>query len=115
MSKIFTNKKTYSMFSNGPTQQQESPGGFDAKLGKIDRKPADANDSLASYMANSYITMNGGKGLRGNWSRIADSTKVHYPKMDGSKIDILNLQGRTNAKQARAKYNISARKPGEKR
>ena len=119
MSKIFTNFKIYQMLgSKGPAQKQESPGGFDGISSKVvyeTKKPADANDSLASYMSNSYRTMDGGKGLRGNWSRIADSVKVNYPKMDGSKISILDLQGRTNAKQARAKYDIPARKSGEKR
>tara|TARA_R110000765_G_scaffold385097_1_gene476858 strand:+ start:21 stop:341 length:321 start_codon:yes stop_codon:yes gene_type:complete len=71
----------------------------------VNRKPpATANDSLASYMANSYKKVHG--GTRGGWSRTADSVKVNYPKIDGSKINILDLQGRTNAKTARAKYNI---------
>jgi len=121
MNKIFTSKKIYQMLgSQGPAQKQKSPGGFDGPKGnKISKskskRPATANDSLASSMAHSYKSMDGGKGVRGNWSRINDSVKANYPKIDGSKINIMDLQGRTNAKQARAKYDIPARKPGEKR
>ena len=120
MNKIFTNKKIYKVIgSEGPAQKQKSPGGFDGLGEKISRskskRPATVNDSLASYMAHSYKSMNGGKGVRGNWSIINDSVKANYPNIDGSKINIMDLQGRTNAKQARAKYDIPARKPGEKR